>query len=415
VDSPPRDTALPTLAEAFDRRGLAERFADVWRRAEGASVRVDLGTRADTRYTPGLGCVVTYELTTERPDREPRDVIGVVAIDAAGVTHRRFQDDPLLPALATAAEGAAMVGRLSAAVGEDPDSVRCDVRPLRYKPGRSCALRYELHAPWGDRSLFAKVFAGDADRHAAVLTALHGAGVSSPHMPRVPEPIGFWPDLGLVVQPVVAGTDLTTVGMDRSATASTRARPMREAGRALAALHTSAELDGPSATWERDLEELSAYRPLVAHLAPKLVGAYDCLLVWLHTEARALPEPAPAAGHGAFRTDQVLVEPGGGLMIVDLDGYCRANPARDLANVLAYLEWRAIRRPVDADLVATARRAVLAGYAALAPAPDERWLRVYRAATMLKIAGRRLRRLAFTEWEALPELMARAAVAAPSI
>jgi aminoglycoside phosphotransferase (APT) family kinase protein len=411
VDGLPRDAALPTLADAFDRPRLAERFADVWRRAEGAPVFVDVRTRVDTRYTPGVGCVVTYELVTERPDREPTDAIGVVAIDGAGASHRRFQDDPSLPALATVAEGGAMVGRLSAAFGEDPRTVRCDVRPLRYKPGRSCALRYELNAPSGVRSLFAKLFAHGADRHAAVLATLHSAGTSSPPMPQVPEPIGFWPDLGLVVQPVIRGADLTTAGMARSATASTRARRMREAGRALAALHTSVDADGPAATWERDLEELASYRQLVSHLTPILASVFDSLLLRLYTEARGLPEAPRVASHGAFRTDQVIVEPGGGLVFVDLDGYCRANPARDLANVLAYLEWRAIRRPADEDLVATASRAVLAGYAALAPAPDERWMRLYRAATMLKIAGRRLRRLAVSEWGALPELMARTSAA----
>jgi hypothetical protein len=415
LESPPRDAALPTLAQAFERRGLARRFADVWRTAEGTRVRVDVQERADTRYAPGVGCVVTYDLTTERIDGEPRAGIGVVAIAPGGVTHRRFQDDPLLPALRTLTDSGAMVGRLSAVVGQSPDLVRCDVRPVRYKPGRTCALRYDVHAPAGDRSLFVKAFAGDARRHALVLASLHGAGGSSLHLPRVPELIGVWPDLGAVVQPIVAGIELTTLGMDRSATASIRARRMSDAGRALAALHTGIALDGPAATWERDLEALSAYRPLVGHLAPGLVEAFDRLLLRLHTDGRALPEPAPAAGHGAFRTDQVLVEPGDGLTFLDLDGYCRANPARDLANVLAYLEWRAIRRPADADLVADARRAVLAGYTALAPPPDELWMGLYRTATMLKIAGRRLRRLAFAEWDALPELVARAGAVAPPV
>jgi hypothetical protein len=196
--------------------------------------------------------------------------------------------------------------------------------------------------------------------------------------------------------------------MDRSAPAPLRADRMRAAGRGLAAFHTGLAAPGPVRTWEDDLEELQTSRPLFAHLMPELAAPTDDLVRRLRELPRPLPEPARAAGHGAFRTDQVIVDADGSLVFVDLDGYCWADPARDLANVLSYLEWRAIRKPEDAVLADAASRALLDGYAAGAPMPHGGWLEAYRAATLLKIAGRRLRRLAFDEWPALPELVDRA-------
>jgi hypothetical protein len=404
---PVHDSHLPTLADAFDREGLSAGFAQIWRRAVGASVRIGLGARMYTRYTPGIGCVATYALTSEDADGDPAS-IGVVEIEPAGTTHRRFVDDPSMPGLATAADGQAMRRRLPAALDRSSHVLGCGASPVRYKPGTSCVIRYALPTQGDVISAFGKVFAGNLERHAATLSALAQNSAERTDVPRVQGPLAVWPDLGLVVQPAAAGRDLTSVAMDRSAPAAARTDRMRAAGRGLAAFHTAVTTPGPVRAWEEDLEELASYRPLFAELTPDLVRPTDDLLRRFRAAMRPVPEPARAASHGAFRTDQVIVDGDGGLVLLDLDGFCWADPARDLANALSYLEWRAIREPDDAVLADAASRALLDGYATLASVPDDRRLRAYRAATMLKIAGRRLRRLAFDEWPALPELVDRA-------
>jgi Ser/Thr protein kinase RdoA (MazF antagonist) len=119
------------------------------------------------------------------------------------------------------------------------------------------------------------------------------------------------------------------------------------------------------------------------------------------------------ASHGALRTDQFLID-GRDLVLIDLDSYCWATPGRDMGNLLAYLDWRAIRRPEDATLVDEARHAFLEGYAAVAPLPDSPWLAAFRAGSMLKIAGRRLRSLSFEEWELLSKLLDAARATLPA-
>jgi hypothetical protein len=125
--------------------------------------------------------------------------------------------------------------------------------------------------------------------------------------------------------------------------------------------------------------------------------------------AEALDPERMAAGHGAMCTDQFLIDgEGGGLVLIDLDGVCLAEPARDLGNLLAYLDWKAIRRPVAAELVERAGAAFMAGYADRLPVPAER-VAVHRAGSLLKIAGRRYRSLTVPEWPLVPRLVEAAA------
>ena len=103
------------------------------------------------------------------------------------------------------------------------------------------------------------------------------------------------------------------------------------------------------------------------------------------------------ASHGTMRTDQFLLQ-GDRLAMIDLDSYCWANPARDLGNFLAYLCWKAIRQREHAHFIERAGQAFLEGYFSVQGDIDERWLSVYQAASLLKIAGRRFRSLTYLEW-----------------
>jgi hypothetical protein len=105
-----------------------------------------------------------------------------------------------------------------------------------------------------------------------------------------------------------------------------------------------------------------------------------------------------------MRTDQFLLQ-GDRLAMIDLDSYCWANPARDLGNFLAYLCWKAIRQPEHAQFVERAGRAFLEGYLNVHEDIDERWLSVYQAASLLKIAGRRFRSLTYLEWPLIIHLV----------
>jgi Ser/Thr protein kinase RdoA (MazF antagonist) len=130
---------------------------------------------------------------------------------------------------------------------------------------------------------------------------------------------------------------------------------------------------------------------------PALATCFARALDDIATSAQGRIEAAPVASHGALRTDQFMIERDR-LVLIDLDSFCWANPARDIANFLAYLRWKSMRQPQHAAFIARGANAFLAGYANARAMPEEEWLARYQAVALLKIAGRRFRNLTIQEW-----------------
>ena len=392
-----RDSALPELGEVLDADAVATGFINAWRRADPAVVRVRVGRRADAKYAPGTACVAVYHVVVERHAAQPEPGFGVASATPTGSEYRRLEDDPGLPAAAVAVDPVRMEERLRALAplrGRSGAPIRAV--PVRYKPGRTCVVRYEL----GDVAAFGKVAAAGAERQGAAVRQLAAGGAVC-----VPPLLAVWPDLGMTVQAAVtAAADLTT--RLAAARPSDRASWLHRLGRAAACLHAAhVEAALPAVGWREDLEELAGYHPLFAALAPGLEPEFDRALAELGRAAATCRAGADRLGHGALRTDQLLADRSGRLHLLDLDGLCRADPARDLANLLGYLRWRGIRRPEDAAWTAAAGPLVLEGYAAVAGPPDPAGLELFERVTLLRIAGRRLRSLAASEWRRLPELL----------
>jgi phosphotransferase family enzyme len=405
---PDLDPTLPALPLAFDLEALSGRFEEEWRRIGGEPVAVSGCRRADTRYEPGVRCVTAYELTGYGPSGANVRTFGVLDVRPSGATHRVFPDDPELAALQAAASSEMMRERL-AALADDVTGLRaveqCEITPIKYKPGQRCVLRYDLRSQRKGVALFGKLVVGGGEQLFATLATLHDSRKTTPAMPRVARPLFHWPDLELVLQSPVTAPSLSSRALDASSPIDVGTRLMRSAGSGLAALHRGVTATGPRRTLKDDARELEGYGTLFGQLAPRLELRFEQAVAAIHAYAATNSEPPPVASHGALRTDQFLVDGDRGLVLMDLDGFCWANPARDLGNLLAYLDWRAIRRPEDAVLIDEVRRAFLDGYATIAPVPSSSDLAAFRAASMLKIAGRRFQRLDFEEWELVPQLL----------
>jgi hypothetical protein len=150
-----------------------------------------------------------------------------------------------------------------------------------------------------------------------------------------------------------------------------------------------------------------------------VLGAFDRALAALWAAAgHGGAEVEAVPGHGAFRAGQIVVDGEGRAVVLDLDGACRAEPARDVGNFLAFLRWQAVRVPSQEPALLAAREAFLDGYGSAAPPPDPALVARSEAASMVKIAGRRARDLSAHEWPLLPVLLGEAlavlAGAAPS-
>jgi hypothetical protein len=362
--------------------------------APGAEVVACARLRA--RYEAGRGCSVTFRIRVASRSGE-RETIGVVEVAPAGASYRLFGDDPALPTLAEALDGAAVAARLRA-LGKWPSrDPATDPDPVSYHPGRSCVLRYTVGG--GAAPVFGKLTSRASGRLWAALRTIAAARRADGRLPRVAPPIAHLADLHLVLQ---AGSEAPLLG--RVLERPDGAEHMRRAGAALGALHGSG-LEAPGGS--DDLTELRAARAEVGMLAPELAGAYADAV---ERGARALAGLAPereVPSHGSLRTDQVLAADDGPVL-VDLDGFRLAPPARDAANLLAYLDWRAVRGAAPAAVAAAAGVAFLDGYASARALPSDDALAVHRALAHLKIAARRFTTLAVHEWPRVPDLLARA-------
>jgi hypothetical protein len=395
------DPQLRALPLAFDLAAVARLFAEQWPRMESGPIEITKCRPQDTKYQPGRRCTTTYALMVSRPGAPAESTIGVLEITPAGPAHRLYDDDPKLPWLALATDPQVMRERFGALLGAPTEG--CTITPVRYRPSVRCVFRYDLRTATGEQTFFGKLIGQGAEDSMATIAALHNARAAFPDMPRVLPPLAYWPELHLLVQAEVAGgAELNDLAFDPAEDAATRERWLRDAGARLAGLHGCA-VAGPTRTMADDLDELREYTAPIAAVEPALAERYAAAVDRL-AESSAQGEPALVASHGAFRTDQFMIEEGE-LVMIDLDGFCWANPARDLGNFMAYLRWKAIRKPHDAAFIERVGQLFLHGYQASGRSIDQGWLARYTADSLLKVAGRRYRSLTAKEWHLVPLLI----------
>lgn len=394
------DPQLPALARAFDREAVIRLFAEDWPTAlaERSHISISSCRLQDTKYQPGRRCVTTYELEIAHPEAIQGRTLGVVEITPRGIDHRLFDSDPNLPWLAAALDVEGMRERFSMTLQDHPPIHSCSVTPIRYKPGARCVFRYDLQTSAGVETYFGKLLQRDGDVLMATICGLHRLSERMPTMPRIPQPLAYWADVHMLMQPAVAGgAELNTRAFAVDEEPQVRVQLLREAGRNLAGLHLCPGVDGPRRTFAEDIAELGEYIAPMQQAAPALTERFRSGINRLEGLASGQPESTPVPSHGAFRTDQFMIE-GSALVMIDLDGFCWANPARDVGNFCAYLHWKALRQPQQAGFIRHAGEVFLESYRTFQPTLNELWLTLYTAASMLKIAGRRFRSLTVKEW-----------------
>ena len=382
------DESLPDLASALDPAGVVSRLA---RPKSGPTLSISACALHNIRWSPGVECVATYTLTLETPPAEPTSSIGVVSVTPDGIQDRLWHEDVTLPGLRAAMDPSVMARWLSECLDRHVDS--CSVRLVRYRANNRCVLRYELQNAH-HTVLYGKVIAGDGVAELASTIAGLGDQLVAPV-------VGVAPEWQLVVQADAGQRSLRSVAGKMPS--SEDMNQLRASGHLLASLHGRFGPPGRLRSLADDASELRQHVPACERISP----ATAPLLAAGIERVQALSPSAAAAvpSHGAFRLDQVHLRDAGPLLI-DLDSYCWADPARDIANLLGYLRWRSIRQPDATDDLVRVSDAFLDGYASESTAAlaNDR-LRAFEAASLLKIAGRRYRRLAVKELGMVPRLI----------
>ncbi len=395
------DDQLPDLPNAFDFDEVAslfERKLFASNALQDQAGVLNIKKLQDLKYRPSERCVSTYEMIIGKADNFPVRTIGVLEFTPEGVLPRVYTDDNRLPWLALATDMNEMQKRFSELPSYDQPLKLLEIFPVRYKPELHCVIRYTVQTPSGKELFYGKSFSGNAEQLTKILTDLHQSSQENPDMPLISAPVASWPDLEMILQPAVRdGIEFTHFAYDSKYDAAVREDWMFKAGRALGVFHNNSTAPSESKTVYDDLADLHEYTVIIAKVKADLATKYEEVIQQIITKVDHFKEPKSVASHGAMRTDQFLLQ-GDRLAMIDLDSYCWANPARDLGNFLAYMCWKAIRQPEHAQFVESAGRAFLEGYLSVQKDIDERWLSVYQAASLLKIAGRRFRSLTYLEW-----------------
>lgn len=405
------DPALPTLPVTLNSAMVAQLLEADWaaaRPADLSALKVLHCQQQTSHYQPAERCVTTYSLTVAAADAAPWPLLVSVAATPTGIKHQLYFDDPQLPGLLCATDQRQMGEHFRhwlTDAGQACTVIACTITPIRYKPGSRCTLRYAVQTDRGQQVYFGKVLAQGGEQLLAVVNALYQASLLMPAWPRIPRPLAYWPAAQLVVQSAIAdGAELHKLLFDQQIEPSVRHSWLYLAGKSLAALHNFTGLAGPQRTLLDDGRDLLEYYGALVSIEAGLATQFAQNVDELVTRAQLHAEGSPVASHGALRTDQFLLDQGHPVLI-DLDTFCWANPARDVGNLLAYLAWKALRQPQHAAFIQQAEQTFLAGYQALRPSPEPHWLALYQAASLLKIGGRRFQSLACSEWPLIPQLL----------
>src|SRR5438046_211422 len=374
------DRRLPELPAAFDLPAVSRLYEERWPGRAQPGLRVRARKVHDVDYQPSARCTGAPALTLKPRGDEPVEAIGVGDGRAAGLGPRVFHEDPGLPWLADAADPA-KVGRHLSALELAPRSRIVRVVPVRYKPGSQGLLRFDVEAGSHPEALYGKVLAIDGYRLSTALSALRDID-GGRDTPRVLQPLGYVSDLHMLLLPAVAGSEFHLLAFDTTVASEVRLQWMRRAGTVLAGLHAAPVRAGPTRRLIDDAAYLARLSTPIARAAPSL--ALPFVEAIRRLESATHEEPPAVPSHGSFRSDQLLIE-GDEPLMIDLDGLCRANPARDVGNFLAYLRWKSIRQPCHSSFIEGAIPSFLAGYGPVLMLPDEPWTARCEAGAMLKI------------------------------
>jgi phosphotransferase family enzyme len=290
-----------------------------------------------------------------RRRRAPSSSVAALLPQLAG-TASVFPVDGDLPTLVDATDGLTAMSVLGDAFKETGRSVpgtRCEVGLEHYGRRHRCVLRYDLSlngsASEPVATVYGKVACDDRGEAAsATLEALTGVPGLERYV-RVPQTLGYVHDLRLALMEPVPGTTAIASQL-RDATGDARAIPrsngvessITAAGHLAAAMHGSGVGSDTIRNAHGELGELAAAARVLRRCSPLLGDAFSG---WAEEvallEASTISMP-PGFSHGDFTHSQLLFD-GTRFALVDFDTVCRAEPALDVGQFLAYLRM-AVRK-----------------------------------------------------------------------
>ncbi|HZM22092.1 MAG TPA: phosphotransferase [Anaerolineales bacterium] len=382
----------------------------------------------DTKYEPGNYCRILYQLGDDLvigeykwDSNESQIPETTKVIPSLGMRVYRFPNDPALPSLAKALDPQMVSAALAEALPEFQANaarvLRCDVKLLRFRPGRRCTvqlhvwLREKESGAIYNRVLYGKIY-HDLEKARSVYQQMLSLSSSVPAKDGLisfATASAFLPDLAMVLQDPIAGVSLENLMSCDTKVCDPRgfAGTMMAAA-ALAAFHNSS---GVVAGKERSIRsELVRFKKRGAEigqvdpgLSNNIIKLADALSAWLDT--LDLWGATTCLVHGDCKPAQFLIN-NQQIVLLDFDHGGMADPAVDVGTFLATLQQMQIKetlknrgRPVPcASWLPGLKRQFLEVYCSASGYPSEFWhlAEWYEAVALLRKTIRAFQRSPFS-------------------
>jgi aminoglycoside phosphotransferase (APT) family kinase protein len=315
--------------------------------------------------------------------------------------------DPGIPTLQTVLGPVTMAEHLRHALPDRCGSVR-GVRIQILKRHRT-RCTFEIQWPRGDawRAVIGKVYAADRADVYRAMEAIGRAGFGPDEAFSIPEPLGYIPELHLLLLEKVAGTRakqvlLTSAEADRVDTAERCAHW-------LARFHAVAPRLGQPYRVTDVLDSLDEWLQPFRDCGDVLANRAKRLREQLEAAARGLEPGELCAGHGHYTSGQVIIAERRPVAVdsgmrhefisfdglvkdrtvtFDWDGHDVADPCRDLACFVVDLKRLAWKNPVASASLDHAAEVFLKTYFSVCLAKTGGNLPFYAAARCLRLARR---------------------------
>jgi len=381
----------------------------------------------DMKYEPGNYCTILYQLADQLvtgnyqwSSDEKQIPEGTRLISSLGMRVNRFPNDPVLPSLIQALDPQTVSEALSDALPEFQSGaariLRCDVKPLRFRPGRRCTVRINL---WlrekGTEVIYNRVLYGKiyhdlekAERVYQQMVSLSRSIAVKDGQSSFATACAFLPDLAMVLQDPMEGIPLDSLISCDNETCNPRAiAGVKLAASALAVFHASGLVDGKTRSISSELVRFKKRGAAIGQIHPELgneiIKLVDALATWLDTLDKW--GATACMVHGDCKPAQFLIGDQQ-VALLDFDHCGMADPAVDAGTFLATLQQMQVKqvlknrgRPVRCSVwMPTLKQQFLETYCRLSDAPSRFTQRAgwYEAVGLLRKAIRGFERSPFS-------------------
>ena len=311
---------------------------------------------------------------------DPINSIGYPAIiDEGQLAYWLFPFDLSMPGLPTACDAKSMWHLLSSLhggfAGERRRIQRLHVERVRYTPEISAILRYEMDEPDNVKSaIYGKVQPGQRGLRTFQLEeTLWQAAIESDGLLRIPRPLAFVHELGVLLEGAVPGQP---VKGDRESKEFYGVGTA--AAEAIAVVHETGLEPDERIFVEKELERLDSVAEQFIYVDPKAHFLMSELLLHLRDRLEKTHEEEVLPTHADLKYDQFMYDDGI-YSLIDFDYFALAETSYDLAKFCAYVIPSAPRGWEDSVAAEAVRRNFINRYRELRPHATLDRFQIYEA------------------------------------